>query len=247
MIGLLIGAALFTGENPLIKDTGYWTNAFTEAISVMATVILIGKWTEQRAETRRIDQLKKDLVRNAGKRSNSVALDAIDDLRHEGWLCGENGLLKNQNLTRANLSDANLWEANLSGAVSTFANFSFATLSGANLSGAILEHASLTDAKLGQSNLSFALLRRANLSGADLLIADLSGADLCNADLTNAQNINTSTFDKNTILPDSTKWISYDKTDLARFTDPTHPNYKTQDELYRLIMAKHFGIPTTSA
>ncbi len=106
--GVFLGATWFGGDTPIIENEnslGYFTNLFTEVISILVTVGLFGIF----AEMRRIHLLKKELVRNAGKRSNSVAVDAIDDLRHYGWLY----LLAGANLRRANLSDADLEEATL--------------------------------------------------------------------------------------------------------------------------------------
>ena len=88
-------------------------------------------------------------------------------------------MLKNVDLSGANLGGADLIGANLSGA-----NLSGADLSGANLSRADLSGAYLIRADLRLTNLSRVDLSGANLSGANLSGADLSGANLGGADLT---------------------------------------------------------------
>lgn len=88
-------------------------------------------------------------------------------------------MLKNVDLSGANLGGADLIGANLSGA-----NLSGADLSGANLSRADLSGAYLIRADLRLANLSRVDLSGANLSGANLSGADLSGANLGGADLT---------------------------------------------------------------
>lgn len=85
-------------------------------------------------------------------------------------------MLKNVDLSGANLGGAELLGANLSGA-----NLSGADLSRADLSGAYLIRADLRLANLSRVDLS-----GANLSGADLIGAALSGADLTEASLNGA-------------------------------------------------------------
>jgi len=252
LIGFLIGYVLFSGDDPLINDS-YLTNAFTEALSIGITVILIGKWQEHR----RIEQLKKDLVRNAGKSTNSVAKDAVDDLRHYGWLTGENGLLKgtklwdanlegaklgqanlkDAELVNANLGGAKLWVSNLKGAKLTGANLKGADLVNANLGGAELWVSNLKRAKLTGANLKGATLMGANLEGVTLMGANLGGATLTDANLKGAKlgqanlkganltgaNLQDTTLYTSTTLPDGTKWTP--DTDMTRFTDPDHPDY----------------------
>ena len=83
-------------------------------------------------------------------------------------------MLKNVDLSGANLGGADLIGANLSGA----------NLSGADLSGANLSRADLSGAYLIRADLRLANLSRVDLSGANLSGADLSGANLGGADLT---------------------------------------------------------------
>ena len=82
-----------------------------------------------------------------------------------------------------------------------------ADLSRADLSGAVLSGADLSRADLSRADLSGANLRGANLRGADLIRADLSRADLRGADLTGARGliqgqIDLTTGNKDTKLPE---------------------------------------------
>ena len=239
--GVLIGAALFAGDNPLVKDTGYWTNLFTEVISVAATFGLIGLYSKHRHR----QQWKERLVHEAGSRSNERAKNAIDDLRWKGWLAGDSGLLQGVNLRHANLEGAGLRYANLQGADLGRTNLegaglSYANLQGAKLSAANLQHAGLYYTNLQGANLQGAVLQGAqlwgtvlqgaklwdaNLRDADLQTTVLQGAGLSNANLQGA-NLRGAVL-PGAQLPDGTKWTP--ETDMARFTDPTHPDFWDPD------------------
>jgi hypothetical protein len=82
--------------------------------------------------------------------------------------------------------------------------------------------ANLSDTKFRRVDLSGALLINTDLGRTSMFKVDLSGADLKNANLIDAKFDNVE-FDKETTLPDETKWIP--GTDMRRFTDPEHPNY----------------------
>ena len=69
---------------------------------------------------------------------------------------------------------------------------------------------------LRDGSLQGAILSGANLEGAYLVMANLQGAVLIGANLQGAK------FDDNTTLPDDTRWTR--DTDMARFTDPEHPD-----------------------
>lgn len=242
LVGVLIGASLFAGDDPVIEDTGYWTNLFTEVISVIVTVGLFGLVTRHL----QIEERKRTLVRNAGKDVNDIAKDAINDLRHYGWLTGEKGLLKGvvlfqanlqgARLGRANLQGTDLVDANLQGASLLQANLQSANLWGVNLQGAGLGDANLAGANLGGANLAGASLVHANLEGANLTGVNLRGADLQRANLQDA-DLRGAEFDLNTMLPDAVwandadGWTSYwsPATDMARFTDPHHPDFWQPD------------------
>jgi uncharacterized protein YhdP len=110
-------------------------------------------------------------------------------------------------LKRADLSGAQLDESAWSCAILQKANLSTASLRGADMQKADLRMTNLRMTNLQGANLSLVILKRANLRGANLQGAIMSDAKL----------------DESTILPDGTKWIP--GTDLARFTNPDHPNF----------------------
>lgn len=188
LAGIIIGAYLFSGENPRITDD-YWLNLATESIGFIATVLLVNALAARR-ETNR---LKDRLVYEAGSTSNDRAKAAIEDLRHYGWLEGNNGLLRGADLQGANLAGANLRGANLRGAKLLRANLTGADLRGAdladthlmgaNLKGTDLIHANLANAFLVRANLTNALLRTVNLTGAQLGFATLTSASLVGVNL----------------------------------------------------------------
>jgi len=93
------------------------------------------------------------------------------------------------NLNHSDLRHANLEGANLSGADLSDVNFSDVNLNRANLDGANLEGSYLADANLNLTNLHNAKLRNADLSGANLEGANLSGADLTYVDFSGAKGL----------------------------------------------------------
>jgi uncharacterized protein YjbI with pentapeptide repeats len=97
------------------------------------------------------------------------------------------------------------------------ANLMGADLQEASLLAANLHGAYLTGANLHGTDLLYANLQEAHLRGANLQGADLRGANLQETDLRAVK------FDENTVLPDKTKWSP--DTDMARFTDPKHPDF----------------------
>jgi|APHM01.1.fsa_nt_gi Uncharacterized low-complexity proteins len=89
-------------------------------------------------------------------------------------------------LRDTDLSEADLLGVDLSGAVLRGADLSEADLGYADLSGAVLRGADLSKADLFQTDLSETVLRDADLSEANLDLADLTGTVLTNARLTSA-------------------------------------------------------------
>ncbi|MEL7234887.1 MAG: pentapeptide repeat-containing protein, partial [Chloroflexota bacterium] len=130
----------------------------------------------------------------------------------------------------ANFEGTILSEANLAGSSAWDAMFKGASLQGTNLSQARLIGSDFTNANLFGANLTAANLREALFTGAVLAEADLRGADLTGAQLTGARlamtigaEAFTALLDETTTLPDGSAWIP--DTDMARFTDPDHPNF----------------------
>jgi len=116
------------------------------------------------------------------------------------------GHLYDGTLSKRNFSKAGLGWADLSGARLYEADLSRTDLGWANLS-----RANLSETNLYWANLRKAILAEANLSRANLSMANLRGANLAGA-----------------ILPDATEWSA--DADLARFTDPKHPNFWRSDD-----------------
>lgn len=214
LVGVWIGLLLFAG------DKGYEVNIFTEVLSVLVTIVVLDQLNAMRIQK----QMKHGLIREAGSRSNETAKAAVDYMNHENWLAGEKGILRNADLSFANLQGARLVDANLEGA----------NLEGANLSGAVLVDANLRNAKFINSDLTKTILHGANLErvdfdGSTLHDTDLSGANLKDASLLMADIKGKTVFEMSVkdytiraILPDGSTGKIGD--DLSRFFDPNHPD-----------------------
>ena len=96
----------------------------------------------------------------------------------------------------------------------------------ANLQGADLRGADLEQANLIRANLRGADLEWADLDGTDLRWANLAEANLAWINLRGA-NLRGAEFDEHTTLPNRTKWTP--DTDMARFTNPDHPDFWRPD------------------
>ena len=171
--------------------SAFWRNLFTVLFEVQVgagvTVLVIDRFNEYRAT----ESLKRRLTREAGSRSHDIAISAVEWMDREGWLRGEEGLLKGANLREARLHEARLEGANLAGANLELADLTGAMLNDANLRdanlfGAKLEKAHLNGANLECAELSFAVLTLANLHKANLRCASLMKANLDGAFLAQA-------------------------------------------------------------
>lgn len=113
--------------------------------------------------------------------------------KHQKWLDGkiggERAVLRDVDLSRANLKGANLRNAYLFNVNLWCANLCNADLSDASLWNSNLRGAYLLGANLRNADLRNVNLREANLIKASLYNADLRGADLCGADLWQAKNL----------------------------------------------------------
>lgn len=89
-----------------------------------------------------------------------------------------------------------------------------------------LDDGSLQGAYLVGADLREAILVGADLEGACLVGADLRGVFLAYANLRGAR-LKAARFDDGTTLPDRTKWMP--GTDMARFTNPAHPEFWRSD------------------
>ncbi|MEL6403873.1 MAG: pentapeptide repeat-containing protein [Chloroflexota bacterium] len=232
IIGIWIGSLVFTD--------GYATNVYTELLGVAATIAVL----DQISQWRDRQQLKKRLFREAKGQSNEIAKTAIDWMRDEGWLLLQHRtpLLRDRDLSHAQLAGTNLIEANLSDstlihtnlqnsymqkanlanasmqfvylfrAYANLTNFSNASLFGADLHGTELWSAKFINCDLQFSNLAEAKMQKANLSGSNLKNAFLHRA-----------NLEDIIFDEETILPNGDTW--YPEYDLEMFTNPHHPQF----------------------
>lgn len=221
--GFVAGVMLFPLLASLGGDqlTGFLQELVPEMVGIGITVFLIDRIIQRRDERNAEAAVKRQLVIDAGSRSNEKAKDAVHQLWRKEWLHGEDGLLKGADLGEANLEEAFLPGVNLQQAYLAFTNLQRAALWGANLQ----------DARLGNAKLQRADLHKANLQGADLWYADLrearfAGADLTGASLQNAR-LEDAVFDEKTKLPDETNWTL--ETDMTRFTNPNHPDFWRSD------------------
>ena len=143
--------------------------------------------------------LNCEMIPRLRSRVNNVALAAIEELGNLGWLYDES--LRGAYLSGANWQGAKLRDADLQEALLAAANLQGADLFRTNLQGTHFWRANLRDTNLTAANLQDAILQEANLTGA--IFSDAS------------------------VLPDGTTWKP--GTDMARFTDPKHPDAWRRD------------------
>ncbi len=210
LVSALAGAWIARAWDILLLNLGI------EFGGAIVTFILIEQILSRNEERKMLNCRVAPRIRS---RVNAVALEAVDQLRREGWLF--DGSLRGAYLSGANLEGADLQDANLQNALFIAAN--------------------LENTQLLNTNLRGAHLGRASLRGATLLGTNLFDANLEDAVLGGA------TFDTHTMLPDGTYWKP--DTDMKRFTDPTHPEaWQPQNplqprpvELMDLPWGKHDG------
>lgn len=107
---------------------------------------------------------KLELIRMLRNPDNSRVLQALDELREQGWLA--DGSLANLLFCHVQMHNADLSGADLRGVDFHQAHLQWSDLSDARLDGA----------KLNRANLEGANLARATLAGVDLFKANLMGA-----------------------------------------------------------------------
>jgi len=208
VVGLVssLGTAWHTGD-----WEGLFLNLGTEMLGAVATYVLLELFIGGRE---RREAKKAALIAQMGSSVKDVAIAAAEELRRHGWLTDgslRGAFLPQADLQRAYLSGADFQRANLAGT-----KLQGAHLSGVNLQGAWLEGTNLQKAGLFDANLQRAWLEGTDLRGALLTWANLQGAHSWGVLL-----------DESTILPDETKWTP--GTDMARFTDPDHPDFWRPD------------------
>ncbi len=206
------------GFDPGLLLEDMYANVATEAASIALTILIIDNIYRRR----QTQADKRRLLRLMASHYNVIVLQAVDELKMNGWLY--DGTLRGARLweadwqgadiPHADLQEAKLWKANLRGA----------GLWQANLANAYMHDAYLVGTKLQHANLMGADLQSANLEDADLYTADLEGACLQNANLKGAHlhgaNLKAVRFDEDTVLPDGTNWKP--GVDMTRFTHPNH-------------------------
>lgn len=180
LLGILMGGRLFANE------PGYVTNLYNDALSIFVTVTILDVLARRREERNRVKDLQEQLKRDASSIVNDVARNAVHQLRKRDWLSGHEGLLKGEDLRKADLQGADLSTANLAGANLRETILKEADLQKANLKGAHLGKADLEGAKLREIILEGEDLREANFMNADLFGANLQRSFLSDADLNGA-------------------------------------------------------------
>jgi uncharacterized protein YjbI with pentapeptide repeats len=240
---ILIGVALASSLWAMWPwPTGDWKglalNFGTEMAGAVVTYALlelfIGRRERREAEEKELEAKKANLIAQMGSSVKDVAVAAAEELRRHGWLY--DGSLQGANLGGANLQGANLGGANLQEAILSRANLKWIFLVGANLQATYLVEAHLGNANLTFADSQGAYLQEARLMSTKLQNADLTGADLKGAILagTNLEgailrqaHLQGVEYNPHTTLPDGTKWTP--DTDMARFTDPDHPDFWPPD------------------
>lgn len=231
LFGYFLGYLTFAVDADHRLD--YLSGVFSDVLNILSTVVLVTLIQQYFAR----EQRKKDLVRKAGSRVRGVALDAMDDLMHEGWATGPDSLLQNKFYRYVDWSGAILNEINLSSTTITFdadlsqikarhtvlisCNFDQVKLTGAFLRATDCTKATFTncnfaDCWLVEAVFKEASVRHCDLSNVNLTLASFQGADLTGTNLKNARlttrdivNVDRKTviFDEDTILPNGLKWI----------------------------------------
>lgn len=224
LIGILTAPAIeqITGDlNTLIG------NLVPETIGIIFTVLILNRAADNRAQA----ELRKQLLAELRSSSTSPAVNALDRLRHEGWLeddyfiSNEGSVLLRANWEGAyignlNFQNADLRGANFKGVVVVNKNgiqktsFKNADMWGIQLQGSNLKEVQLQGADLTKANLEHAILWGANLEGAYL-----QGAQLDKAMWADPFGI------VKTILPDGMPWSAEEDNQIERFTNALHPRY----------------------
>lgn len=246
-LGVLIGAcfaATFTlhmlsGAGTNTEKLGEWVdtttaNLMTEMCGAFVTFVLIDVALRRRLERESIAredrERQKQLIRQLRSSDHALAMLALDELRDTKAVY--DGSLKDAFLVQANwegatfhradLTGAFLGQVNLKGGYILECDLHLANISNANLEDTRLFNCLLRGADLTFTNLEGAIVQNCDLSSADLRHANLQGTNLEGTRLTDA-DLSGIELDEHTVLPDKSHWSK--ECDLARFTDPQHPNY----------------------
>ena len=191
---VLIGFGVFIpGINSLINSFPAFQTLFSdirgELIGIGIGVILINNAAEVMQYQ---DEQKRKAISKLESPDNSIAKEAFENARKEGWL----------------------YDGTISGYSYQGANWGGLDLSGAKLSSTDLNKVNLKNTLLVDADLSGSSLKYADLGGTTLWNTDLRGADLSQANFHGA-NIKNIKKDENTKLPDYVNldddlWFEYD-------------------------------------
>ncbi|MEM9955178.1 MAG: pentapeptide repeat-containing protein [Chloroflexota bacterium] len=256
VLGIWIGSLLF--------NDGYGTNVYTEALGVLATILVLNQFNQRRDK----HTLKQLLLMQVRSPEHYAATTALEWLRTENWL--ERDTFKHTRLERINWN--NMYIGDLSfesthirqcsfGGTQTYSNFERAKIYDTTLDDADLSLSNFRDAtiwnctfvasRIIEGDFSNAELQRCQFWGADLIKANLAGAifyDCIIAGTTSLEGANLMgcslekslmenlRLSSETILPDGTSWTP--DTDLAKFTDRNHPDFASTREAINTIRAE---------
>lgn len=187
-IGFLISLAISADLDNWFID-GIWPEVLGTSVAV-ALIYQLDRWRDDRREKNR---LKKELIWQATSRSRDVAVSALDRIRLEGWLQGEDSVLKGidfghldpkwdeAELTKANLQGAKLRAAKMQQSKLQGANFESADLTWANFYRANMGDIILRGAYMSSTKLQNTLLWYSDMRGCDCSLSDLQEANLAGA------------------------------------------------------------------
>jgi hypothetical protein len=82
---ILVLKVIFQNDGDFVK------NLSMEILSILAMVLVLDWLAERRDDQTRTKDLQERLVMEARSQSNETAKSAVDELRHRGWLVGEQG------------------------------------------------------------------------------------------------------------------------------------------------------------
>lgn len=212
---LLLGLGVFyywanIPENPSLKWQLIYQDMFADMIGIGITVLILGNFDQYL----RIQSEKKRLILQMGSPDKGFAIEAVRQLRQNGWLV--DGTTKGADLSGAQLEEADLSEAHLEGANLLEAHLERSILVEAHLEGANMGLAHLEGAFLLGAHLEGANMGHAHLDKAPLLGAHLEGANLTCAKTEKAFLIG-ATYNNQTRWPDG---INPEEAD-AKLIDPT--------------------------
>ncbi|MBA3868728.1 MAG: pentapeptide repeat-containing protein [Anaerolineae bacterium] len=254
---VLISATLLFGIGEIMNvetSDGWWLGWLVIEVVVASVLYVIFQKlvvVRQSVEPHHYEHQQLELLRQLNETKDfRIRQIILDKMMGEDLLRGadlSNVVLTDIHLENANLAQAHLQHAILPKADLEGANLQEASLNEADLNHADLVHANLCKAELRSIHLEGAILATANLSGANLQYAMLGGASLYDANLSGVQldyadlrgccmlyahlqgaSLNNALFDEHTVLPDGEKWTT--QLDLSRFTNASHPQYKSYQD-----------------